>query len=71
METPNALAFFVLLAIMPLATLHAAESPNCKTYIYKHSGGAPREMEVWFPPNFDPAKNKVEMIIQKGARVIA
>lgn len=42
----------------------AADSiPTGKVYVYKHSGGKPREMEIWFPPNHDPATAKVPGLI--------
>lgn len=34
-----------------------------KSYTYKQSGGKPREMEIYFPPNHDPAKSKVPGLI--------
>ena len=33
-------------------------SASCKTYTYKESAGKPRKMEIYFPPNHDPAKSK-------------
>jgi len=64
-----------LIAALLLASptgIHAAEKPAArdtaatppgKTFIYKHSAGQPREMEVYFPPNHDPAKAKVPAVI--------
>ncbi len=40
-----------------------ADAPPGKTYIYKHSAGKPRQMEIYFPPNHDPAKAKVPGMI--------
>jgi acetyl esterase/lipase len=40
-----------------------AEAPAGKPYIYKQSAGKPRQMEIYFPPNHDPAKAKVPGII--------
>ena len=37
--------------------------PAGKPYIYKHSAGKPREMEIFFPPGHDPAKAKVPGMI--------
>jgi dienelactone hydrolase len=34
-----------------------------KVYVYKTSGGEERQMEIFFPPNHDPAKSKVPGII--------
>ena len=46
----------------------AAENPvksaaPGKAYVYKTSGGKERQMEIFFPPNHDPAKSKVPGII--------
>lgn len=49
--------------LLPLAVLSAADKPRGKPYVYKHSAGQPRTMEVYFPPNHDPAKAKVPGII--------
>jgi len=40
-----------------------AEAPAGKPYIYKTSGGKERQMEIYFPPNHDPAKSKVPGLI--------
>lgn len=40
-----------------------ADAPPGKPYIYKHSAGKPRQMEIYFPPNHDPAKAKVPGMI--------
>lgn len=44
---------------------HAArfEGPEGKPYVYKTSGGVERKMEIFFPPNHDPAKSKVPGVI--------
>jgi acetyl esterase/lipase len=34
-----------------------------KSYTYKQSAGKPRELEIYFPPNHDPAKSKVPGLI--------
>ncbi|MBK8090570.1 MAG: alpha/beta hydrolase fold domain-containing protein [Verrucomicrobiaceae bacterium] len=67
--------FAFLLVVGP--ALHAAEkparkakaggigtdAPAGKAYIYKESAGKPRQMEIFFPPNHDPAKSKVPGMI--------
>jgi acetyl esterase len=40
-----------------------ADAPAGKPYIYKTSAGKPRQMEIYFPPNHDPAKTKVPGVI--------
>lgn len=37
--------------------LIGADAPAGKPYIYKQSAGEPREMEIFFPPDHDPAKS--------------
>jgi acetyl esterase/lipase len=37
--------------------------PAGKLYIYKTSAGKERRMEIFFPPNHDPAKSKVPGLI--------
>ncbi|HEY3322867.1 MAG TPA: alpha/beta hydrolase [Planctomycetota bacterium] len=39
------------------------KTPPGKEYIYKTSAGKPRKMEIYFPPNHDPAKSKVPGLI--------
>ena len=39
------------------------DAPAGKPYIYKHSAGKPRQMEICFPPQHDPAKAKVPGMI--------
>lgn len=39
------------------------DAPAGKPYIYKHSAGKPRQMEIYFPPQHDPAKAKVPGMI--------
>jgi acetyl esterase/lipase len=34
-----------------------------KCYVYKHSGGKPRELEVFFPPNHQPSHAKVPAVV--------
>ena len=43
--------------------LIGSDAPSGKRYVYKHSGGEPREMEVFFPPNHDPAKSRATGLI--------
>ena len=40
-----------------------ADAPAGKVYVYKESAGKPRQMEIYFPPNHDPAKAKVPGMI--------
>ncbi|PAW89035.1 MAG: hypothetical protein B9S26_09350 [Opitutia bacterium Tous-C4FEB] len=40
-----------------------ADAPPGKPYIYKQSAGKPRQMEIYFPPNHNPAKSKVPGMI--------
>lgn len=60
------------LLLASLAALQAADRPTArrtnamppgKAYLYKHSAGQPREMEIYFPPNHDPTKAKVPGVI--------
>jgi acetyl esterase len=37
--------------------------PRGKVYVYKQSGGKPRELEIYFPPNHDASKSKVPGVI--------
>ncbi|MEK6262544.1 MAG: alpha/beta hydrolase fold domain-containing protein [Planctomycetota bacterium] len=41
----------------------ADDTPQGKPYVYKHSAGKPRQMEIYFPPDHDPAKAKVPGLI--------
>jgi acetyl esterase/lipase len=43
--------------------LIGADAPAGKPYIYKQSAGEPREMEIFFPPNHDPAKSRAPGLI--------
>lgn len=45
------------------AAPRAADTPPGKPYVYKQSAGKDREMEIYFPPNHDPAKSKVPGLI--------
>ena len=37
--------------------LIGSDAPAGKRYVYKLSDGSPREMQIFFPPNHDPAKS--------------
>ena len=56
------IALFAVI-LMPSPAIQAAETPPGKVYVYKQSGGKPQEMEIYFPPNHDPAKVKVPGLI--------
>lgn len=60
----------ILLCTLGLVSLveHVAaqgrfDGPTGKPYVYKTSAGKPRQMEIFFPPNHDPAKAKVPGLI--------
>jgi acetyl esterase/lipase len=65
----------VLLTALLILTVHSfaqtperrgeigADAPAGKAFIYKHSAGKPRQMEIYFPPGHDPAKSKVPGMI--------
>lgn len=60
----------ILFALLftPLVTLHAADKDegaggDSKPYIYKTSGGKERLMEVYFPPDHNPANARVPGLI--------
>jgi hypothetical protein len=40
-----------------------ADASAGKPYIYKHSAGKPRQMEIYFPPGHDPVRAKVPSVI--------
>lgn len=68
MKTTLNLTFAVLASVTLLSLLEAAgkretTTPPGKACIYKQSGGQPREMQVYFPLNHDPAKAKVPGLI--------
>ena len=51
------LPLFTALMLISTLVLHAKEKLNDapgKSYVYKRSGGKPREMEIYFPPGHDP-----------------
>ena len=43
--------------------LIGSDAPAGKRYVYKLSDGSPREMEIFFPPNHDPAKSRAPGLI--------
>ena len=70
----HSLVAFGLLPILASAALvdaHAEErggligsdAPAGKPYVYKHSAGESREMEIFFPPDHDPAKSRAPGLI--------
>lgn len=57
-----ALPALIFAAEKQVADATTKTSPG-KEYIYKESGGKPRKLEIYFPPNHDPAKAKVPGLI--------
>lgn len=47
----------------PAAASSKADDPPGKTYVYKQSGGQPRQMEIFFPKDHNPPAKKVPGII--------
>jgi hypothetical protein len=45
------------------AGLIGSDAPAGKRYVYKHSAGTPREMEIFFPPNHVSAKSRTPGLI--------
>lgn len=43
-----------------------AEAPAGERRTYKHSAGKPRELELYFPPDHDPAKKVPGLILFHG-----
>ena len=62
-----AVLILLVLAVSASAQDHGgligADAPAGKPYIYKQSLGEPREMEIFFPPNHDPAKSRAPSLI--------
>lgn len=60
-------AVLLTLAALAVPTLHAAkprgDAPAGKTYVYKESAGKPRDMQIYFPPQHDPANARVPGLI--------
>lgn len=54
------LAFFVAPVV---AAIPADDTPPGEVRIYKNSGGKPRELEIYFPANHDPARRRVPGVI--------
>jgi acetyl esterase len=54
---------FAILLTAAFTPAHAAAPLPGKEFIYKQSGGADQEIEVYFPPNHDPSKTKVPGVI--------
>lgn len=59
----SAVLFLIASCLAFVVALYAADAPAGKSYVYKHSAGQPREMEIYFPPNHDAAKAKVPGVI--------
>jgi len=57
------IVLFPLAAMLSVARASEDQPPAGKKYIYKQSGGRPREMEVYFPENHDSAKTAVPGIL--------
>ena len=60
--------YFVMVACILLPGLLLAadvpdQTPPGKPYVYKEADGKSLEMEIYFPPNHDPAKSKVPGLI--------
>ena len=43
------------------AELSSEQTSPGKVYVYKHSAGRPRELEIYFPPNHDPQKTEAKV----------
>lgn len=61
-------ALFLMLLSAPLLAQKKNQNPwddapAGREYIYKKSAGKDRKMEIYFPPNHDPAKSKVPGVI--------
>ena len=61
------LVVFVPLALTsasePITHLTSLDVPPGKVYVYKHSAGRPRQMEIYFPPGHDTTTAKVPGLI--------
>ncbi len=62
MKTLISLLFFALSCVATFAQ-SKFDGPEGKPYVYKTSAGVERKMEIFFPPNHDPAKSKVPGVI--------
>lgn len=64
----QSLVLITAVLLAPLTMLHAEPNPSNrpatgKVFDYKTSHGQPQKMEIYFPKNFDPAKEKVPGIL--------
>ena len=60
--------FLAALLLAPLAALHAAPNPSNriapgKEFVYKTSHGQPQKIEVYFPKDHDPAKERLPAVL--------
>lgn len=62
---PTTALIVALLSATPLlaAKKQTSDAPPGKNYVYKQSGGQPRNLEIYFPPGHDPAKSKAPGLI--------
>jgi acetyl esterase len=60
MKTTFALMLFALLTVssMWVGADTVTDPPEGKVYVYKETNGVPLEMEIYFPPNWDPTGRK-------------
>ena len=67
MKTHSAIALVLALFLATLGTAGPGggkyEGPPGKVHVYKTSAGEERKMEIYFPPNHEPAKAKVPGLI--------
>ncbi|MEP2775316.1 MAG: alpha/beta hydrolase [Luteolibacter sp.] len=63
LKTLTLIASLLFAGSLALPAQHVLSDAPGKSYVYKHSGGKPREMEIYFPPGHDPAKDKVPGVI--------
>src|SRR5436190_8658411 len=54
---------FAFLVLAWAAAEVVGAEPTTKTFVYKQSGGEPREIEVYFPAGHDPGKARVPGMI--------
>jgi acetyl esterase/lipase len=47
----------------PIASASTGEPVATKNYVYKHSAGQPRDMEIYLPPGHDPATARVPGLV--------
>ena len=55
----------LLIALLLAYSTHAyaVDTPPGKRYIYKHSAGQPRDLEVYFPEKHGPSMAKVPCVV--------